>query len=182
MTISPRNLDRICLTVVIISSLLFGYWMLQLGFKQQIAIRQEKQLRIQQTKDLKLAEANLKLQKAGIETVRGNIKTLNMRIPEKSDMGTLLKELDGLMKKRDIVLITVQPQTPVKEKLYTRIPLRLVFKGSFFNISSLLQDLESMNRLVVMEKMIIGKNSLTRDCQADLTALVFERDRVPVTS
>ncbi len=182
MTISIRTLDRIGLAVVIIASLLFGYGILRSGIRQHVTMRQEKNLRLQQITDLKLAEADLRRQKAGIETIRGGLRTLNERIPEKSEIGSLLKNLDALMKKRDIVLITVQPQARIKENLYTRIPIRLVFKGSFFSIYSLVQDLEAMDRLMVMEKMVIGKSSPARECQAELTAIVFERDRVPVTS
>ena len=175
-TMSIQKLDRICFSLVIIISLLIGYGVLQMGIKQQMAIRQGKSLLLQQTNDLKLAEANLQQLKAGLEKTRVNLQGLNERIPEKSEMGTLLKELDGLIKKRGIVLVTVQPQMPVKEKLYTKIPVRLVFQGSFFNIYRLFQDMESMQRLVVMEKVTIGTTDLIRDCQVDLTALLFERE------
>jgi Tfp pilus assembly protein PilO len=179
-TMSIKKLDRICLSLVIIISILVGYGVLQMGIKQQMAIRQGKSLLLQQTNDLKLAEANMQQLKASLETTRVNLQGLNERIPEKSEMGALLKELDGLIKKRGVVLVTVQPQMPVKEKLYTKIPVHLVFKGSFFNIYRLFQDLESMQRLVVMEKVTIGTTDLMRDCQVELTALLFERESLRV--
>jgi Tfp pilus assembly protein PilO len=175
-TISIQKLDRICLGLVIIISLLIGYGVLRMGIKQQMAIRQEKSLLVQQTNDLKRAESNLQQLKASLETTRASLRAVKERIPEKSEMGNLLKELDDLIRKRGIALVTVQPQAPVKEKLYTKIPVRLVFQGTFLNIYRLFQDLESMRRLVVMEKVTIRTTDLRRDCEVDLTALVFERE------
>jgi len=179
-TISIKKLDRICLGLVIIIPILIGYGVLQMGIKQQMAIREGKNLLLRQMNDLKMAEGNMQQLKAGLDATRVNLQGLNERIPEKSEMGTLLKELDGLIRKRGIVLVTVQPQAPVKEKLYTKIPVRLVFQGSFFNIYRLFQDLESMQRLMVMEKVTIGTTDLMRDCQVDMTALIFERESLRV--
>ena len=179
-TMSIKKLDRICLFLVIIIAILIGYGVLQMGIKQQMAIREGKNLLLQQTNDLKLAEGNMQQLKAGLDTTRVNLQGLNERIPEKSEMGTLLKELDGLIKKRGVVLVTMQPQMQVKEKHYTKIPIHFVFRGSFFNIYRLLQDMESMQRLVVMEKVTIGTIAPLRDCQVDLTALIFERESLQV--
>jgi len=173
-----QKLDRICLALVMIIAIVIGYSVLQMGIKQQMALRQEKDLLFKQMNDLRLADTNLQQLKAGLETTRINLQSIHERIPEKSEIGTLLRDMDSLIKKKGIVLVTVQPQIPIKEKLYTKIPVRLVFRGSFFNIYELFQELESMQRLVVMEKMTMGTSEQRRDCQVDLTALVFERESV----
>lgn len=181
-TISIQKLDRLCLLIVIVVAILVGYAVLQMGIKQQIAIRQGNTLLLQQANDLQRAEANLQQLKTGLETTKANLQAVNERIPEKSEIGTLLKELDGLIKKRNIVLVTIQPHAPVKEKLYTKTPVRLVFQGSFFNIYRLFQDLESMQRLLVMEKVTIRTTDLRRECEVDLTVLVFERESLRMKS
>ncbi len=63
----------------------------------------------------------------------------------------------------------------VEEKIYTKIPVRLIFKGSFVNIYNLLYDLETMNRMLVTENMTISRPNLNDSCQVDLTASVFQR-------
>ena len=80
-----------------------------------------------------------------------------------------------MIKERDIVLISLKPLPTVKEIRYTRIPIRLMFKGSFADIYHLLYDFETMNRLLVMEKMIISKPDRDKLCHVDLTISVFER-------
>ena len=80
------------------------------------------------------------------------------------------------MKKRKITLISMQPMPGIEEKLYTKIPIRLMLKGSFINIYNLLYDFESMNRMLVAENMTISRSKLDEDCQAELTANVYQRD------
>jgi len=66
-----------------------------------------------------------------------------------------MKELGNLMEKREIALVSVQPQPGIKEKLFTRIPIHMVFKGAFLKVYQLMHDLEGMRRKVVMEKIAI---------------------------
>jgi Tfp pilus assembly protein PilO len=64
----------------------------------------------------------------------------------------------------------------VEETLYTKIPIKLMLKGSFSNIYNLLYDFETMNRMVVAENMTISRSNFAEDCQAELTANVYQRE------
>jgi len=81
------------------------------------------------------------------------------------------------MKNRKIILLSLQPLPPVEEKLYTKIPIRLMFEGSFASIYHLLYDLETMNRMLVAENMSITRRNLDEKCQAEITASVYQRLR-----
>jgi len=175
MTLNIRKLDRTCFVIVVIVSAIFGYWVVSHGAKQRRQIQQENDFLSQGLKDLNLAEANLQALKTIFEATRRELKTLNERIPGSAKIGEFLKQLDSYMKERKISLISLQPLPIVKEKHYTRIPIRLILKGSFVNIYHLLHDLEAMSRTVVMEKIIITKSSMAQECRVDLAAGVFER-------
>lgn len=175
MTLSIKTGNRICLVVVIIVSLVCGYWVMNRVVQQQREIRQENDLFSKRLKDLNVAESNLDGLKAGLDAARAELETLNKRIPESANIGEVLKQVDFLMRDRKIGLISMEPLSTVKEKLYTKIPIRLMFKGAFVNIYHLLHDLETMNRMLVMEKMTITRADLTQKCRVELTAHVFER-------
>lgn len=174
MTLSIRKLDRTCLAIVVIVSAISGYWVVSHGAKQRRQIQQENDFLSQRLKDLNLAETNLQRLKTIFDATRRELKILNERIPESAKIGDFLKQLDSSMKERKIALISLQPLPIVKEKHYTRIPIRLILKGSFVNIYYLLHDLETMNRTVVMEKIIITKSNMAQECRVDLTVRVFE--------
>jgi hypothetical protein len=49
-------------------------------------------------------------------------------------------------------------------------------RGSFVDIYNLLYDFENMNRMLVVENMTVSRSNLAEDCQAELTANVYQRE------
>ena len=177
MTLSMKQLDLICLVIVVIVSVVCGYLVTSSWTKQKKKIRQENETISRKLNDLNKAETNLEYLNRVLNDTKKELASLNEKIPESAAIGLFLKELDALMKEREIALISVQPQSGVKEKLYTRIPIRLMFNGSFGKVYHLLYDLENMGRIVVMNKMTVAKSSMAQECRVDLTASIFEHSK-----
>jgi len=175
MNVKISTLDRICLAVVLSLSLAGGFWAVSLSIEHQEKIRQENNLLSERLKDLNSAETNLQQLRAALDTTRRELGYLNERIPETPNMGEFLKNVDSLIRQRKIGLLNLQPQPVVQEEFYARIPIHLRLLGSFVNIYQLLCDLETMNRMVVLEKITITKIRQAQECQVDLTACVFTR-------
>jgi Tfp pilus assembly protein PilO len=175
MALSIKTLDRICLVIVVLVPLICGYWFVSQGVKQRRHIRQQTALLSGSLKDLALAETNLQRLDVAIAAARKELRALNASIPDSAKIGEFLKQLDAMVKKREIVLESFQPQPVVRDKLYAKIPLRLIYRGSFVNIYNLLYDLETMNRMVEVEKIGITKSKTAEECRFDLTASIFTR-------
>ena len=175
MTLSMKKTNRICLVIVVIVSLVCGSWAVMSVVKQKKRIQQENDLLSSKSTDLNLAEMSFRELKKAWDDKRKELETLNERIPETAQIGKLLKQLDSLIKERNIVLISLKPLPVVKEIRYTRIPIHLMFKGVFADIYHLLYDFETMNRVLVIEKMIISNPDCYKLCRVDLTISVFER-------
>ena len=175
MALSIKNLDRICLFIILLLSGAGVFWITGQGVKQDLQIRKEKNLLASRQKNLGKVESNLQQLNAALEATRQEIVSLNERVPDSTDMGKFLKELDALIKRRNIDLITIQPMPKVKERQFARIPVRMIYQGAFNNLYHLLYDLETMNRMLVMEKMNISKSGPGTNCRVDLTANIFER-------
>ncbi len=177
MTLSMKQLNLICLVIVVTISVACGYLVTSSGAKKKSQIRQENEMISRKLNDLNKAETNLEYLNRVLNDTKKELASLNEKIPESAAIGLFLKELDALMKEREIALISVQPQSGVKEKLYTRIPIRLMFNGSFGKVYNLLHDLENMGRTVVMNKMTVAKSGSAPECRVDLTASIFEHSK-----
>ena len=170
-----KIVDRMCLVMVIVVSVASGFWVVNSSAKQQKKAQEEKDLFIKRSKALGHAEKNLRDLGKILANNKKVLSSMNERIPESAGMGTFLKQLDALMKRRNISLLSVQPLAPDVKKEYTRIPIHLLFRGDYVMVYHLLHDLESMTRVLALEKLTISKPSMTQDCRVDLTASVFER-------
>jgi Tfp pilus assembly protein PilO len=175
MMLRLKYLDRICLCLVLMASAACGYWTVNEITLKKKQIRQENDLISHRLNDLNLAQANLQQLEKALDDTKTAIEALNEKIPQTAMIGAFLKKVDGLAKTREITMINIEPLAVVDDKLYTRLPIRMIFKGSFMDIHQLLCDFETMSRILVMEKINISKTAADSSCKVDLTACVFER-------
>jgi len=175
MAFKIKTLDRVCLILIVTGSIALSYWTLNWTFKQHRLLNQGNELLAKKLKDLNLAETNLQHFKAVLNVARKELNFLNERIPGSAKIGEFLKNVNLLVKERKVNLISLSPQPAVEEKHCNRIPIRLIFEGPFASVYRLVNDLETMNRMVVIEKMQITKPNKAQSCRVDLTASIFER-------
>ncbi len=175
MGLSLKNIDRVCLGVIVLTVLVLGYFVIKQGYGQERVYRQEKARVTKTMQDLRVTEANIQQLTAWTKTTAEALGQINRQIPEQADLGEFIKQLDNITKKRGIDLISVRPQAITKEKLYQKLPVQLSCKGSFDSLFRFLQDVEHMDRLAVMEKLVIGK-AAPGFCQLDVTILLFARE------
>ncbi len=175
MNLTIKNIDRICLAIIVVVLLAGGY----LAFSKVTSLKQqyqiEKEILSKRMAEANVATANLKDLKTALTETQAELKYLNERIPAAGKIGLFLRQVDGLMARRGIVLDSIRPQAAIEEKEYFKIPIRLEFTGKFISINQLLQDFEQMNRIVIMDSMVIRRQQNQNRCQAELMINVFER-------
>ena len=176
MKISVKTVDRLGLFLVISLSLICGYWAINDSLSKHKQLSQDNEIVSKSLDQLKSAEDNFKNINLLLSQTKKDLEFLDKRIPNSVNIGEVLKEIDSSMKKRKVTLISMQPMPGIEEKLYTKIPIRLMLKGSFINLYNLLYDFESMNRMLVAESMTISRSNLDENCQAELTANVYQRE------
>jgi len=175
MNLRHSKLDLICLIAVVLISLAGVFAALNFLADQKKQLRQEEEILSKGLKDVDLADANLKHLREVLDATKQELTLLNERVPESAKFGLFIKNIDALMKDREVSLLGLQPLPAEEQKVYTKIPIRLRFKGSFMEIHHLLYDLETMNRVMAMEEITITKAGGAQECLVDLTASVFER-------
>jgi Tfp pilus assembly protein PilO len=143
--------------------------------KQKDQIRKENEVVSMKLNELNSAETSLKQLQTDLSAAEAELIKLNERIPESARIGDFLRHLDYLMEKRKMVLVSLKLPPTVEEKSYTKIPIRLVFKGLFGNLYEFLYDLETMNRMLVAENVVIKKSREQENCDVELSANLFER-------
>jgi Tfp pilus assembly protein PilO len=171
-----RYLDRTGLAIVLVTVIGGLLWTAANVVFHQRQLQREKDLTVRELAGLKLAERNLQSLRTERSRVQEDKAGLYRLVPPHIEMGSLVKKLHARMKERQITLAILQPQTSVSEELYTKIPIRMVFQGSFVQIYRFFHDVETMDQLLVPEKITIsGSESPRGNCQVELTLMAFER-------
>lgn len=145
------------------------------GTRQKQQIRRQDDLLTRKLQDLNLAKINLQGLRTRLDKVEADLKILNEKVPQTAEIGLFLKKVDALMTSLNLVMVNVQPFPAVRESLYTRIPIQLTYTGAFMDSYRLLWKLETMNRLLVIEKINISQSKVDEPSRVDLTANLFQR-------
>ncbi len=177
INLTIKQLDRACLIIVIVVSLICGYLTVRHITQKKRQFGVEKNILSKRMKEVNLATTDLEELKANLAEIKKELNYLNERIPKTGKIGLLLKQINSLMKQRQITLISLEPLPVRQEKVYLKNPIQLVFNGSFVDVHHLIRDLERMNRLVVMEMMTISKQENSDLCRVKLLTSVFERPK-----
>jgi Tfp pilus assembly protein PilO len=177
MNISTKQVNRICLAIVVVVSLACGYLTVSHVIKEKRQFGIEKDILSKRIKDVNLATTNLEELKAVLVETKKELNYLNERIPESGKIGLLLKQIDSSMKQRKISLISLQPLPVREEKIYLKNPIQLKFTGNFVDIYHLLHDLETMNRIVIVGKITITRQESSEQCRVELMVNVFEQKK-----
>lgn len=174
--INIKQLDRICLGILLTTILITGYLVVHYleGKKQQLGT--ENQILSKRIQEVDLATTNLEELKTVLNESKEELAALNERIPNAGKMGLFLQQVNSLMLKRSVSLISLQPLSTGEEDNYLKLPIRLVFSGKYKNIYQFLYDLENINRIVVLEQIEITRTDNSNQCQVDLLVKVFERN------
>jgi Tfp pilus assembly protein PilO len=173
--ISLQRLDRIGMVLLIVAALSSGCWVFNDIHRTRRQFRIEKDLLSEKLQEVNLAQSNLGDLKSVLQKTGAELAYLNQRIPESGRIGLLLQQIDALLRKHGVRLISIHPLPVVEEKMYLRNPLRMIFEGAFADLFRLLTDIEGMNRIVIMDRMIITGDQPGDPCRVELNANVYER-------
>jgi Tfp pilus assembly protein PilO len=173
-----KNLDRICMMVTAAVACLCIGFALQTTLKRQKQIRDERRTIADRLRDFQTARESAKQLQSVLIEKKKDMEAYNEKIPEKTAFGDFLDQLDTMMKRRRLMLISIQPQPGVVEKSLIKIPFRMQFKGAFIDIFQIVYELETMGRALVVDRIDMSKSNTKSnpgECRVELAGKIFSR-------
>ena len=170
-----KRLDRVLCAAVVLVCLVLACSLVHRGVAQARQARQETELATATAEELRLAAGNLERLELLLNSATRELRELDMRVPDSHRFGPFVTPLDTLMKEKEILLIQLEPLPMEKDRLFNRIPLNVVFQGSFTNVHSLIGEIERLSRTVVMERISIVGSEMDPQCRVTLRAYIYSR-------
>ena len=175
MNLNMKFIDMGCI-IFLVLVVAAGVFFFQQNFSRHTSqVKLEKEQLLAQKNNLNLAVAKLEQLQAQFKEKETQVLALNKRVPKAPKMGDLLSRLHALVKKRDITLIDFNHRPAQGFERYKRIPVNIIVNGGFLNIYKLIHDVETLNRVFIVEKIMIKKQEGKNLCQATLMASVFQQ-------
>ena len=88
-----------------------------------------------------------------VRDLKEQYKDFDRRLPKEVDVGAFYKEVSASFTEQRLARPYMAIQSPVREELYTVLPIRLQTEGGYLAVGKLLERLDSMERLTLVEKL-----------------------------
>nr|WP_320015234.1 type 4a pilus biogenesis protein PilO [uncultured Desulfobacter sp.] len=174
MILTIKHIDGCAILLLLVSLVAGGFFIYQDYHTAQREIQQEQQLLNKQKNDMDMAQVDLARLKGVLTDKQSTFERLNQRIPESAQIGRLLTEIHERISQRNTTLTTFSHTPPEKGLQYQRIPLQLTLEGQFVDLYLMIHDLETLNRVFVIESVEIKRHETQETCRADIKANVYQ--------
>ncbi|MBC8442440.1 MAG: type 4a pilus biogenesis protein PilO [Deltaproteobacteria bacterium] len=175
MNLNMRAVDMACILLLVVAVAAGGFFLQQNFSHHSSHVKLEKEELSTQENSLNLAVEKLAKLESQFKEQEDRVLELNKRVPKAPGMGDLLSQVHGLVKQRNINLIDFNHKPAQGFERYKLIPVQVIVKGDFLNIYRLIHDLETLNRVLIFEKIMIKKQDGKNLCQATFMASVFQQ-------
>jgi len=165
-----------CCALILLAIIFSGAFLMYKDYSRNLnRIKLEEQALINLETKFNLAKINLDQVTSRFVKKKIEFQELNRKIPVRPGIGDLLKQLHKHVKLRNITLIDFNHKPGIKIENHKQILTQLIAKGAYPDIYRFVHDLETLDRIFLIEEMTIQKTADPKICQAKLTASVFQQ-------
>lgn len=158
------------LSVVFVGALVAGWWFV---WNDQLAAldsaRNEEGSLKQQYVDKKKQAVNLDLYIQQLNEVETSFGALLKQLPNKTEVDTLLVEINQAGLGRGLQFELFKPGAESKKDFYAELPVSLKLTGTYHDLGAFAADIGKLSRIVTLNNIVIGSGkgeTLTMDAVA----------------
>jgi Tfp pilus assembly protein PilO len=119
------------------------------------------------TQDLESQLAQLNEQKKNASQQEALLNKFDAAIPEQPDLGEFIIQANNIADSSGVDFMSVAPSPPAASGTTTVIALSISIQGGFFQVKDYLSQLESLERLVIVDGIKISAGSSAEGTSAD---------------
>ena len=103
-----------------------------------------------------------------VQEMKKLYKNFDRRLPKQKELGGFLREISGRMAEEKLSDQLIEPGNPTPEEFFHTLPIIMKFKGSYLSLGNFLMELETMERLTRVQKLIIDSKNKEKESRLDI--------------
>lgn len=175
--LSLRTKAAICLSVVLVLSLLF-YFMSYRPYKQQIVTLQQDIQHFENTlKITRQTAENLDTLKKSTSETEKNFQILSALLPDEKEIPQLLKDISALGHSAGLDFDTFKPEQEIHQDFFKKIPVTIKVRGSYHNLGYFFDQISKLARIVSVTNVRMSSPETKTDeilLQSDCRLLTYQ--------
>ncbi|WP_373974383.1 type 4a pilus biogenesis protein PilO [Chitinibacter sp. SCUT-21] len=156
------------LLIIVVAAGVFYFWQPQFD-ELEVGTQQEEQLK-QEFLDKKKRAINLEAYRQQLLEIQQSFGALLKQLPNKSEMETLLTEINQAGVGRGLLFELFKPGAEVKTSEFAEMPIQIKVTGSFHDLSAFVSDVAQLSRIVTLSdvKLSVPKDPAMLNMEATI--------------
>lgn len=100
--------------------------------------------------------SNLSMFKRKVEDLQQQLEEKKKNLPDDANLDQLLKTLNELSEKSDMLIIKFTPQAEVKKNFYAEIPVKMEIEGNYHEIATFFDKVSKEERIINISEIAMG--------------------------
>lgn len=131
----------------------------------------EAQTRQQEEKNEQLEKYGLQDQRSRKLLLQEKYVLLQQKLPPGPEVGSFLLEVEQAARDSGVAIVQVRPREVQQEASWLQLPVELAARGSFQNMQLFLTSLGKLNRLAVLQSLVLQEQQ--ENVQAKITITIY---------
>ena len=175
--------ENLYLAVSVVGSLFFVLVLLLPSFSLIPSLRSEIQVKADELKDLKIKSSRLNSLIANQNTLKSNLKLVDIAIPSKDNVPTLMTQIQRISTDSGVTLKALQfgaasLNTPSVtsgklDKSIKRVFLQAIAEGPYSNLLSFLRNIETASRIITVDTVSFEANKEDSSVSSNLGLMAY---------
>ncbi|MFA6133708.1 MAG: type 4a pilus biogenesis protein PilO [Phycisphaerae bacterium] len=90
-----------------------------------------------------------------VQSLKNRYKDFDRKLPKSKELGGFLQEISGIQRESALSDGLMETGSPTSEDLFNTMPIQMKFKGSYLALASFLKNIERMQRLTRVQRLMI---------------------------
>jgi Tfp pilus assembly protein PilO len=162
----------ICIGLVMAVYLFYNFIFLpqKAGLDELIVQRQQEEMKLKVIEDFQNSHANVD---EYLNDLEGKKRELARALPENNDMRDFLLQVEKAAQDGGVSLERVKYDKFAGQSEYSKMPVEIVVKGTYFQILSFTKLLESISRFTAMQKIVIKVDKEMIECTINTNVYMY---------
>ncbi len=150
------------IAVVGILIIVAGFWFIIRGELDDLANRQNQEVRLKETYRSKAALAiNLAAYKTQMEEMRQTFGSLLRQLPDTTEVPDLLIDITQAGLGQGLEFVLFKPEKEKPKEFYAELPISIKVTGSYHELANFVSDVAALPRIVTFGDITIGDDKKT---------------------
>jgi Tfp pilus assembly protein PilO len=107
------------------------------------------------------------------QSLETRYKDFGRKLPHQKDLHEFLLEIDASVRHENLKNSLTEPGKPSREELFNTLPIIMKFKGDYLALGRFLRELEGMERLTRVQKLLIASDGSGGDLNIEVQLNIY---------